>query len=547
MLSARGRDPTSGTRGLVVTDHEQASLAGRRILKQGGNAADAAVAAAAALSVIDPYMCGFSGFGYSLFYSGKEDRAYALDFIGEAPAAASMDLYSGEKPWEDYKPTAEGTLAVLVPGVVSGWSTILDKFGSMKWKDVLAPAIELARGFRVSPVLYDFYERVKGRAMSNPVTARTFYKGGSFTRPGKVFVQEDLTHTLKLLAERGADDFYRGALAKKLVCAVADAGGIISEGDLARYETKVRTPVEGTHLGHKVFSHPPGSSGMTVIQWLNVLEGFDPEHEEPNSVEFLHAFLEAGKLALRDDDSYNTGKDYIDVPTGRLMSKRYAAEQRSKIDPKRAKFYDLVSTVGSYPGNTTHLCACDREGDVVSVTQTQMYGFDRVGVLGDLGFNLNGGMCYFSLDPRHVERLEPGQRPRYVMSPTIAIKEDRVITLGAAGGWTIPQTIAQTLVKILDFGMGVQEAVSSPRWVMRYRYNSIPYPPGTLVDIEKGVPDRVRRGLLGKGHAVYDVPEELASMADMNINFGAVNALSFGRERMEGGAETRRDGSVGSA
>jgi gamma-glutamyltranspeptidase/glutathione hydrolase len=521
---------------LVVTDHKLASLAGLRILKQGGNAADAAVASAAALSVIDPYMSGLTGYGYLLFYSASEDRVYGLDFIGVAPAAASIDLYNKEKPWEDYKPTAEGILAVLVPGAVAGWSALIEKFGHISWKELLAPAIELARGFTVSSEIHLFYESIKPRAMLNPITARTFYKDGSFPKPGEVFSQGDLARTLGILAERGAEDFYRGEIAKTMVAYIQEAGGIITNEDLASYEVKWTRPVVGTYHGHRIFSHPPGSSGITILQWLNILEGFNFEGISWDSDSFIHTFFEAGKLALMDDDRYNTGKDYAKIPVDLLTSKEYAAKQRSRIDPEQAKFYPLVSMSRPFPQGTTHLCTCDAEGNVVSMTQTQMYGFDRVGLIGNLGFNLNGGMCYFSLDPNHIERLEPRQRPRYVMSPTIAFTDDMTIAIGAAGGWTIPQTITQILMKILEFGMGVQGAVSSPRFAMRYRSNSIPYPPGTMVELEEGIPDLIQEGLARRGHKIFKAPLLFPS------RIGAVNALTYKNGRMQGGAEIRRDG-----
>lgn len=525
-------------RGIVVADHRLASLAGERILKKGGNAADAAVATAAALSVIDPYMSGLSGFGFLLGYSASEDRVYGLDFIGVAPDAASTELYNKEKPWEDYKPTAEGMLAVLVPGAVAGWSALLGRFGSMKLRDVLEPAIDLANGFAVSRVMYEFYEAIKPRAVLNPTTANIFYKDGSFAGVGEVFSQRDLARTLEIIGEKGAEDFYRGEIAKRTVKYIQEAGGIVSAEDLAGYEARWTQPVVGTYQGHRISTQPPGSSGITILQWLNILERFDFGNTSWDSDTFIHIFLEAGKLAMRDDDRYNTGKDYIEVPVDLLTSKEYASRQCSEIDPDRAKFYPLVSPSGSYPEGTTHLCTCDGEGNVISMTQTQMYGFDRVGVVGDLGFNLNGGMCYFSLDPKSIERLEPRQRPRYVMSPTIAFKDDVIVAIGAAGGWTIPQTITQILMKTLQFGMEIQNAVSSPRFIMRYRYNSIPYPPGTLVELEDGISDRAEEGLAKKGHKIYDNPPSTL----MLVPFGAVNALTYKKGTMQGGAETRRDG-----
>ncbi len=540
----RANHPGHG--GICVTDHKLASIAGQTVLRRGGNAIDAAVACAAALSVVDPYMSGFCGFGYALYYNSKDDRVYCFDFVGEAPQAASTDLYTREQPWEDFKPSAEGILAGLVPGVVSGWSALLERFGEMKWADVLAPAQQLTRGFKVSRHLHQFYESVKPRAAMNPITARVFYGTGSYPKPGETFVQPELARTLKTLGEKGPADFYQGSIGKKIAKYVKEAGGIISEEDLARYRTKAVEPIKGEYRGHILFSLPPGSSGITILQWLNIIEGYDLDRMEWNSPEFIHLFLEAGKLALRDDDMYNTGKDYLQVPVQKLTSKEYALGQLTKLSAQRAAFHELVHAPQNYPSCTTHLCTCDIEGNIVSLTQTQMYGFDRVGLIGDLGFNLNGGMCYFNMNPKHPERLEPGQRPRYVMSPTIALKDGSAVTAGAAGGWTIPQTITETLSRILDFRMEPQKAVSGPRWVMRYRTNSIPYAQGTVVELENGIPNATRAALAKKGHRIISMSKDLSSMGRLTLNFGAVNALMWSEGRMRGGAETRRDGLVAS-
>jgi gamma-glutamyltranspeptidase len=530
--------------GLVVTDHKLASLAGSGILKKGGNAADSAVAASAALTVIDPYMSGLGGFGYLLYYDASSDKVEGIDYIGTAPMRASIDLFSKEKPWEDYKPTAEGILAMLVPGIVAGWMKLLDLQGTMKLKDVLAPAIELAGGYQIPSKLYRFYESIKSIAGTIRDNASIFYAGGHYPRPGQRLSQPALRKTLKTLAEKGAEDFYEGTIAKRIVSLVKERGGLLELEDLARYKANPTGAVSSSFGGYEVYSHRPGSSGITVLQWLNILEKMDLDRKRGFlDEENMHYFLEAGKLALRDDDIWNSGKDYAKIPMANLTSKEYALRQASKIGG-RASFYKLVTHSRNYGGLTKHHCTCDQEGNIVSATETQMYGFDRIGVFRELGFNLNGGMCYFSLDPKNIERLEPGKRPRYVMSPTFAFKDDRIITAGAAGGWTIPQTVTQTLYKIMHFDLGIQEAVSTPRFVLRYRYNSIPYAPGTVVDLENGIPKKRTRQLEKRGHLVSTPTTIRDFRPGWGYGFGAVNALSRSGSSMEGGAETRRGGYV---
>lgn len=512
------------------------------MLKKGGNAADAAVASSAAMTVIDPYMAGLGGFGYSLFYSAVEDRVCGIDYIGTAPLKARTDLFTREKPWEDYKPTTEGVLAALVPGIVSGWMELLDLLGTMKLRDVLQPAIDLAKGYRVSRSLHQFYESIKSTAGTIPDNEEIFYRWGRFPRPGETLSQPALARTLQTLAEKGGRDYYEGSIARRMVSAIKERGGIISQEDLSRYRAMVTEPVVGTFQDYEIYSHRPGSSGITILQWLNVLEGLDLSGKYTNERN-MHFFLEAGKLALRDDDRWNSGKDYAEIPISKLTSKEYASEQRSKI-LDRARFYRLVSPALKYGTSTKHHCSCDEKGNVVAATETQMYGFDRIGVLGDLGFNVNSGMCYFSLDPANVERIEPGKRPRYVMSPTIAFKADKIVTVGAAGGWTIPQTITQTLLKIMQFGLDVQRAVSSPRFVLRYRYNSIPYAPGTVVDLESGIPEDSASALRKRGHVISAPTRIRDYRPGWSYGFGAVNALAWSERFMAGGAETRRDGYV---
>lgn len=531
-------------RGLVVTDHRLASLAGARLLKEGGNAADAAVAAAAALAVIDPYMGGLGGFGYALYYDAKGDKVQGLDYIGTAPKEARIGLYNQEKPWEDYKPSAEGPLAPLVPGSVAGWMELLERMGKRRLREVLRPAIELAKGHIVSEAQHRFYESIRCFVGALPENARVLYPGGHFPRPGQRLAQPALARTLQRLARDGRD-FYEGAIARSIVVHLRARGGILSEEDLASYRPLATQPLHTSYLGHDVYSHRPGSSGMTVLYWLNLLEGFEFQGRYYGGRN-AHIFLEAGKLALREDDRWNTGKPYVQVPLAQLLSKKYARAQRANIG-ELARYYSPVTALERMGACTTHLCACDAEGNVVAMTETQMYGLDRVGLIGELGFSLNGGMCYFSLDPKHIERLEPGQRPRFPMSPTLCFGERGTIAVGAAGGWAIPQVIVQTLWKALAFGMGIRQAVASPRFVLRYRYNSIPYAPGTVVDVEPQIPARTIAALRARGHIVSEQEPIADPRPGRSRSFGAVNALVSKGRSLQGGPEPRRDGYAASA
>jgi gamma-glutamyltranspeptidase len=525
-------------RSVVVTDHELASMAGVQVLKKGGTAADAAVASAAALSVVDPYMAGLGGFGYLVYYSAEEDRVYSMDFIGASPSAASIELFTQEDAWEDYKPTAEGPLAALVPGSVASWGALLERFGNLANDKVLMPAIELAAGFRVTPTISRFYRSIQPKAGCIASNAKYFYKNRRFPRPGEEFCQPELRKTLEAMATRGYQEFYIGDLSKRIVAQVERDGGLITSEDLASYAPKWREPISSSFQDSKVYLPPPGCSGFAVLEWLSLLENFANTQSGWDSADFVHAFLETGKLAMRDEDCYNTGAEEVCIPLETLTSEAYAKQQVVKLSQASAKFYPRI--IGHFVGggHTTNHCVSDSKGNVVSVVQTQMYGFDRVGMLGDLGFTLNGGMCYFSLRAGDRDALRPRARPRYPMTPAIARFNTCFIALGAAGGWTIPQNVTAILTKRLMFDMPLRTAVKSPRYLLRYRWNSVPYATGTLVDLEKGLPYELRLNLERKGHRVtLPSPRGLRC-----VGFGAANALETSPESTVGAAEPRREG-----
>ncbi|MEM0272767.1 MAG: gamma-glutamyltransferase [Thermoprotei archaeon] len=523
---------------VVVTDHELASLAGAQILKQGGNAADAAVASAAALCVLDPYMAGLGGFGYLVYYSADEDKVYALDFIGTSPSSSSIDLFLQENPWEDYKPTAEGPMAALVPGSVAGWGALLERFGKFDRGRILQPAINMAKGFLVTPAISRFYRSIQPKASCIASTANYFYRNRRFPAPGKMFSQPELARTLELIATNGTQEFYVGSLAKRIAEQVEKDGGLITLEDLASYTPKWREPVKSGFLGSHIYLPPPGCSGFAVLEWLNLIEKMIPEAQDWRSTDFVHAFLETGKLAMRDEDIYNSGNEEAEVPVAHLVSKDYASLASITLNSDYAKFYPRARQSLAQGEHTTNHCVSDSNGNVASFVQTQMYGFDRVGMLGDLGFTLNGGMCYFSLNPGDRDVLRPKARPRFPMTPAVARTDTSIVAIGGAGGWTIPQNVTAILIKRLMFTMSIKAAVNSPRYLLRYRWNSVPYVNGTVVDLEKGLPYNLKLGLEQKGHTVSPPP----ARGSKCIGFGVANALETSATEVMGAADPRRRG-----
>ena len=527
--------------GMVVNSHPMAAQAGLRILQQGGNAFDAAVASAAVLAVVEPLMSGLGGVGgYALIYDAREKRVRSLDFVGNSPRAATHEIYEvGARLWDRTHPARDSFLAPLVPGNLAGWAALLDEYGTMSWSQVLAPAIEYAeKGFAVSPAVSNpFGNGGFGGAVGRyPYGASIFFKNGKPWPVGDVLRQPDLARSLRTIASQDPSTFYGGSLAETFVAFFQENGGILTVEDFANYRVRWAEPIATTYRGYDVYSQPPGSSGMTVLQTLNILEQFDISALDHNSAEFIHLVIEAMKLAFVDDDAFNAGRADAQIPLERLLSKQYAKEQAARIDPARAKFYSPVQpsmTTTSAIEHTTHHTVVDRDHNVVTITQTLMLPAGVV--VPDTGVIFNNGMSYFSADPEGVDAMEGGERPRFVMSPTIVMRHGQpYFALGSAGGWTIPQTVLQVVVRALDFDMDAHNAVTAPRFVLRYLQNSIPYLEGTDLVLERPFSTEVREALAAKGHRLREPAERLGMLNGIKI-YPLTGVLS-------GGADPRREG-----
>lgn len=491
-----------GQHGMVSTSQPLASQAGLRILQQGGNAADAAIASAAVIAVTNPFMAGLGGVGgYALIYDAKTGKTQAIDFIGTAPKAATLEMFRGDRLWDFAKRATDGPLAPLVPGILAGWAAIHERYGSLPWDRILAPAIEYAeKGFPASAGLI---RNMTTGDMSKPrrdAYGRTLFQNsaGEDLRPGELWIQKDLAAMLKTVAAKGAADFYTGSIAQQIVQHSRDSGGLIDAADLAGYKVIWSDPISTTYRGYTVSVPPPGSSGMTILQWLNILERFDLE--TMSRTDYIHTVSEAMKIGFYDDDRYNTGKVGATVPVQRLISKEYAAEQAARIDPAKAQHYPpyspaSITTLGEH---TNHHTVIDGNHNIVTITQTLMYPSGTA--VPGTGLIMNNGMCYFSLEPTDANRIEGGARPRFVMSPAIVFRHDKpYFATGAAGGWTIPQTILQTILNVIDQKLEIG-ASGSGRFILRFLANSIPYVPGT--ELTGTLPADVRKELIARGHRI---------------------------------------------
>ena len=417
---------------------------------------------------------------------------------------------------------------------MKGWAAALDRYGTKSLGDCFEPAIELAeRGFVISKYDELSLRGMAGKLSAFPTSARVFLPHGRAPRMGEVIKQKNLARSFRRVALHGADTFYKGELGTEIVDFFQRNGGILLKSDFENFDVRWREPITTNFQGHTLYAMPPGSCGLSMFQILNIMDGFGLDNVDLYSTRFAHRWLEAAKLALADDDRYNTGKEDADIPVERLISKAYADQQRKKIDAKKvAAFHGpLLSTVG-----TTSLAAADRWGNAVAFTQSLVSGFGSGVIAGDTGIFLNNGHRYgFVLSPSdHVNLLEPGKHAKGVMTPALVMKDDKLLmAVGAAGGYTIPQTVGQVITKVLGYGMDIQHAIASPRMMVNRSGGRAPTKTDSKTYLELGFPAKVFEELRAMGHNL--VPPG---------NAGGVQGVYVDPESgaLAAGADPRRDG-----
>ena len=547
---AASESPVWGTHGMVVTSQADATLAGHEMLERGGNAVDAAVASAFALSVTQPFSSGIGGGCFLLIRIGDGDSGgdiIAIDARETAPAAATRDMYI--EPDMDEHASLAGALAVATPGLVQGLVEAQERFGRLPLAVVMQPAIALAReGFGIGLYHARMIEAMRRRLLpDDPRFAETariqFPRGGLPARPGWRLVQADLARTLELIANEGAEAYYSGATARLIATEVKALGGILTESDLASYETKQRAPVVGTYRGIEVASFPPPSSGgVVLLEILNILEGFDPAERGQGGSASLHVIAEAMKLAFADRAVYLGDPDFVDVPVERLTSKAYADAQRARINPpwfRRAPWNWLRSeraiTVKApgLPNNdsgTTHLSTSDEWGNAVAITKTINTPYGSGVTVPGTGILLNNEMddfakapdapnAYGLIDVRGSNAIAPGKRPLSSMTPTLLTRDGRLLMVtGSPGGPRIISTTLLTILGVVDYGLDVKAAVSAPR----FHHQWVP----DLLFVEPGIPEDVVEGLERRGHRVkvgtrnWSAAEAIVIDPDTGVHFG---------------------------
>ena len=515
-LAKAAVQPVHAQHGMVVSSQELASRAGVEIMQAGGNAVDSAVAAGFALAVVHPAAGNLGGGGFMLIRMA-DGRAHFLDYREKAPAAAKPDMYLDAQGNVIEDASLIGYKSVAVPGSVAGMVYAEQKYGKLMLRQVIAPAIRLARdGY---PLSWSEARDLHDKYLSQfPESRRIFQREGNYYQPGEVFRQPDLARTLERIAAK-PDDFYHGDLASELAAAVQKGGGLITADDLAKYEVKEREPVRGTYRGYEVISAPPPSSGGTVlIEALNILEGYDLNKLGDRSALSIHFTTEAFRRAFFDRAEFMGDPDFGKIPVAQLVDKKYGAAWRDSIDSDRASpskelkrpaiFSELeqFAAVHAQPRvyregtHTTHYSVVDAEGNAVAVTTTINNWFGSHVTADGLGFLLNDEMDDFSAKPGvpnsdgliqgTANAIGPGKRPLSSMTPTIVVRDGRpFLVLGSPGSSKIITTVANVLMGVIDYGMNIQEAVDAPRFHNQWLPDLLNverwFSPDTVHDLEK--------------------------------------------------------------
>ncbi|MHA7856237.1 gamma-glutamyltransferase [Marinobacter shengliensis] len=531
--------PVQATQGMVATSHTLASEVALKVLKDGGNAMDAAVAAGFALAVTQPRSGNIGGGGFLLYAPGDGAAPEAIDYRETAPAGATETMFQDSGGNVINQRSRFSHQAAGVPGTVAGLALALERHGTLSLEEALAPAIRLAQdGFVVPYRFTEGLEQARERLQRWPATKATFYKeDGSAPQPGELFRQPDLADTLKRIAEHGPAGFYQGKTAQLIVDEMQRHDGLITLDDLKAYRPAVRQPVHGQYRGYDIYSmSPPSSGGTHIIQILNILEGFPITEMGHNSAATIHHMAEAMKLAYADRAEYLGDTDFVDVPLNGLTSKAYAAELRKGINPKKARPASDIK-----PGQpaafespeTTHFSVVDRWGNAVSNTYTINFSYGSGITVAGAGFLLNNEMDDFSAKPGEpnaygliggeANKIEPGKRMLSSMSPTVVRKDNRnFLVTGSPGGSRIITTTLQVLMNVIDHNMNIQTAVAAPRIHHQWLPDEI--------RMEQGIsPDTVRL-LEAKGHEVTT-----------STAMGAIQSIMIGEDgTLYGGADPRR-------
>lgn len=494
------RSTVYGTGGMVATSQPLAVAAGLELLRAGGNAADAAVATAAALNVTEPTSTGIGGDCFALYFDASTRQVTALNASGRAPAALTIERLRAEGIRHELPPYHPYT--ITVPGACAGWCDVVERHGRLPMGAILAPAIRLAEGgFPVAPVTAYYWERAAERQLRQAPGGLELTIEGRAPRPGEVFHNPGLARTLTSVAEGGKRAFYQGAIAAALAAAVQQAGGCLSEADLAAHTSTWETPISTLYRGLRVWECPPNGQGLAALLGLNILSGFDLAALPALSAERLHLQIEAMRLAFADTAWYVSDPAFHPAPLGALLSPEYAEERRRLIDRQRARL-DQAHGVPVAASDTVYLSVVDGQGNACSFINSNYMGFGTGIVPSGWGFSLQNRGHNFSLDPHHPNALQPRKRPYHTIIPGMITRstpqgEQLYASFGVMGGFMQPQGHLQVVTGLLDDGLDPQAALDRPRFCIEDGSA------GGRVALEESLPPATIQRLLEMGHPAY--------------------------------------------
>lgn len=522
-----GRSMVITDRGIVATSHYLASQAGAQILARGGSAMDAAIAANAVLGVTEPMMNGVGGDLFLIYWDAKSGKLYGLNASGWAPKKLTIDFLAQRgitsMPYE-------GIHSVTVPGAVDGWSQAHHRFGRLPWKDLFAPAIYYAEhGYAVPEIIHDYWVDSEPKMQKTEEARRVFLPGGKAPELGARFTNPDIAKTLKLIAEQGRDAFYKGPIAQAIVQTSSAFGGTMALDDLADFSAEWVEPISIDYRGWKIYELPPNVQGMAALEMLNIMSNFQPAQDGPQGPTELHKRIEAMKLAYADLYRYNADPRFAKVPVQGLLAKEYAAQRAALINPDKAN-------CNPGPGNpatsdTTYLAAVDKDGNIVSLIQSNYSAFGSGIVVNGMGFALQNRGGLFVLDKQHPNALQPRKRPFHTIIPAFMERGDVHIGFGIMGGANQPLAHAQFVSNFVDYGMNLQGALEAPRFTVA----------GNTVTcdivIESRIKPAVLQNLRDKGHKLIVRQDYTALMGrGQAVMHNAKTGMNFA------GSDPRADG-----
>jgi len=525
------RSEVIGQNGMVATSHPLATQIGLDILKQGGTAIDAAIAANIALGLMEPTGNGIGGDLFAIVWDAKTKKLHGLNASGPAPKNLSIEYFieNGLNKIPPY-----GPLPVTVPGAVDGWVKLHEKFGKLKFKSLFEPTIEYAKkGFPVTELIAYYLDRSKERFEDYPNFKEVWMKDGKMPAKGEIFKNPQLAETLEIIAEKGRDGFYEGHIANTMADFIQSQGGFLTYEDISSFHSEWTPPVSSNYRGYDVWELPPNGQGIAALQILNILENYDIQKMGLFSSEYIHLFTEAKKLAFADRAKYYADPNFSNIPVNQLISKSYAKERLKLINLKEASKSDQAGVLES--GDTIYLTVADQYGNMISLIQSNYRGMGSGMVPPGLGFMLQDRGELFSLNKNHKNALEGGKRPFHTIIPAFVTKDGKpFMSFGVMGGATQPQAHAQIVVNMVDFGLNLQEAGDAPRIVhsgSSQPTDEIMVDGGTL-SLESGFGKEIEDELSSLGHKIK---------YQKGI-FGGYQAIMLKDGVYYGASETRKDG-----